>query len=158
VIAEAVLKREPTQRLLGVTLQQLTRAREIQDVGHFMAGSSHCGANTASGLAGLFIATGQDVANLAESHTGIVYTRPLDNGDLYWSLTLPSLIVGTYGSGTSLPTQREALAMLGCYGKDKANKFAEICAALALAGELSASAALVAGDAPAQDKYARNRP
>lgn len=158
VVAEAVLKSEPTLRLLGVTTQQLARARQVQEVGHVMSGSAHGGANAASGLSALFIATGQDVANLAESHAGLVFTRLLDNGDLYWSLTLPSLVIGTYGGGTSLPTQREALAMLGCYGKDKANKFAEICAGLALCGELSASAVLVSGEAPMADKYARNRP
>jgi len=73
-----------------------------------------------------FIATGQDAANIAESHAAITYTRELPNGDFYWSITLPALIVATYGGGTGLATQRECLEMLGCYGLGKVHKFAEI--------------------------------
>ena len=57
-----------------------------------------------NGLAALFIATGQDVANVAESHAAVTYTQLLENGDYYWSVTLTSLIVGTYGGGTGLAT------------------------------------------------------
>jgi len=79
---------------------------------------------TKTALAALFIATGQDVANTSESHAGIIYTQILDNGDYYWSKTLASLIVATYGGGTGLATQKQCLEMLGCYGRGKANKFA----------------------------------
>ena len=89
--------------------------------------------HAANGLTALFIATGQDVANVSESHAGVVYNQLLTNGDLYWSITLTSLIVATYGGGTGLPTQRECLEMLGCYGSGKADKFAEICAVAVLA-------------------------
>jgi hydroxymethylglutaryl-CoA reductase (NADPH) len=107
----------------------------------------------------LFIATGQDVANVAESHAAFTYTQSLDNGDFYWSVTLPSLIVATYGGGTGLPTQRECLEMLGCYGEGKALKLAEICAAVVLAGETSLVAAIINGDwVAAHEKHGRNRP
>ena len=65
-----------------------------------------------------------------------------ENGDLYVSLTLPSLIVGTIGGGTNLPTQRECLELLDCHGIGKARKFSEICCAVALAGEISIAAAM----------------
>jgi hydroxymethylglutaryl-CoA reductase (NADPH) len=158
VIAEIILKPEPTRRILGVTLAELVHARELSQLGQTFAGTSACAGSAASTLAALFIATGQDVASVAESHGALVYARLLESGDLYCSLTLPALVIGTYGGGTSLPTQREALSLLDCYGKDKANKFAEICAALALCGELAQAALLVHGDAPLGDKYARNRP
>jgi hydroxymethylglutaryl-CoA reductase (NADPH) len=90
------------------------------------------GART-NGLAALFIATGQDAANVAESHATFSYTQLLDSGDYYWSVTLPALIVATYGGGTALPTQRECLDLLDCYGPGKARAFAEICAAVVLA-------------------------
>ena len=106
----------------------------------------------------MFIATGQDAANVSESHTAIAYTQLLDNGDYYWSITLPSLIVATYGGGTSLPTQRECLEMLGCRGAGKAKKLAEIVAATVLAGETSLSGAIIASEwVTAHDKYGRNR-
>jgi hydroxymethylglutaryl-CoA reductase (NADPH) len=106
----------------------------------------------------MFIATGQDVANISESHAGVVYAQLLENGDYYWSITLPALIVATYGGGTSLATQNECLEMLGCVGKGKVNKFAEICAGVVLAGETSLGSAVVAGDwVTSHDKYGRNR-
>jgi hydroxymethylglutaryl-CoA reductase (NADPH) len=81
-----------------------------------------------------------------------------DTGDLYTSVMLPSLIVGTVGGGTHLPTQKECLERLDCYGAGKAKKFAEICGALALAGELSIAAALSAGHfARAHKIYGRKK-
>ena len=99
-------------------------------VGALLAGAVNNGAHAANGITAIFIATGQDVANVSESHTAIVYTQLQDNGDYYWSITLPALIVATYGGGTGLPTQREALELLGCYGRGKVRRFAEIGAAV----------------------------
>ena len=76
----------------------------------------------------------------------VTYSQLLDNGDYYWSVTLTSLIVGTVGGGTGLATQRECLEMLGCHGQGKADKFAEICAGVALAGETSLASAVLSGD------------
>jgi hydroxymethylglutaryl-CoA reductase (NADPH) len=100
VVAEAVIQRDILKRLMGVTPEALFHLRQISQAGAFMVGSANNGAHAANGLAALFIATGQDAANIAESHTGIVYTQLLDNGDYYWSITLPALIVATYGGGT----------------------------------------------------------
>ena len=94
-----------------------------------------------------------------ESHAGIIYTQLLDNGDYYWSITLTSLIVATDGGGTGLATQRECLEMLGCYGPGKADKLAEICAAVVLAGEISLGSAVLAGDwVSSHERLGRNRP
>jgi len=65
----------------------------------------------------------------------------LRSGDYYFSITLPSLIMASYGGGTNLPTQRECLAMMDCLGKGKALKLCEIAAGLVVAGELSLAAA-----------------
>jgi hydroxymethylglutaryl-CoA reductase (NADPH) len=106
----------------------------------------------------MFIATGQDVANVSEAHAGVTYAQLLDNGHYYWSITLPALIVATYGGGTSLPTQRECLELLGCVGKAKVRKFAEIRAAVVLAGETSLSSAIIHGDwVASHDRLGRNR-
>lgn len=159
VIAEAVIPRDLLKSLMGVDTKDLFYTRQISQAGAFLAGSANNGAHAANGLTALFIATGQDVANISESHAGIVYTQLLDNGDYYWSITLPALIVATYGGGTGLATQRECLEMLGCYGKDGSLKFAEICAAVVLAGETSLSSAILAGDwVSSHDSLGRNRP
>ncbi len=159
VVAEVVLKRDILKRLTGVDTKDLFYARQIHNTGAILAGSAYNGAHSANGLTALFIATGQDVANVSESHAGIVYTQLLDNGDYYWSTTLPALIVGTYGGGTGLATQRECLEMLGCYGQGGADKLAEICASVVLAGDISLTAAILHGDwVSSHDQYGRNRP
>jgi hydroxymethylglutaryl-CoA reductase (NADPH) len=134
VVAEATIRNDVLKGLMGVEGRDLFRARQISNAGSFLAGNANNGAHYANGLTAMFIATGQDVANVAESHGGVTYTQLLDNGDYYWSVTLTSLIVATYGGGTGLSTQRECLEMLGCYGRDKVRKFAEICAGVVLAG------------------------
>jgi hydroxymethylglutaryl-CoA reductase (NADPH) len=159
VVAEAVLARAALKELMHVDAAELFRTRQLSMAGAFLAHSANNGAHAANGLAALFIATGQDVANVAESHAAITYTQLLENGDYYWSVTLTSLIVGTYGGGTGLATQRECLELLGCYGAGKADKFAEICAATVLAGDISLSSAIVAGDwVSSHDQLGRNRP
>jgi hydroxymethylglutaryl-CoA reductase (NADPH) len=158
VVAEAVIKNDVLQRLMGVDTKTVYDYRQIGMVGGFLAGSSYNGAHAANGLTAIFIATGQDVANISESHAGITYSRLLDNGDYYWSVTLTSLIVATYGGGTGLPTQRECLELLGCYGTGKARKLAEICAATVLAGDTSLTSAILAGHwVTSHERLGRNR-
>ena len=99
------------------------------------------------------------MANVAESSAGFVYSDLLPSGDYYFSVTIPSLIVASYGGGTGLPTQRECLAMMDCYGHGKAHKLAEIIAATVLCGELSLASAIVSDQwVSSHDQYGRNRP
>ncbi len=103
-----------------------------------MVGSSGQGANA---LTALFAACGQDIASVVESHVSVTNYELTPEGDLYVSVKLPNLIVGTMGGGTGLATQRECLDLLGCYGRGRAKKFAEIVAATVLAGEIDICAA-----------------
>lgn len=158
VVAEVVLPNEVTTRMLRVSTADMARARRVSNAGGMLAGTANNGMHAANGLAALFVATGQDAGNVAESHAGITYVDLRENGDLYWSITLPSLILATRGGGTGLATQAECLAMLGCVGDDRALKLAEICAATVLAGELSLAAAVLAGDwVTSHDAMGRNR-
>jgi hydroxymethylglutaryl-CoA reductase (NADPH) len=159
VVAEATIPNAVIKEMMGVDTRTLYRQRQMSNIGAMMAHAANNGAHAANGIAAVFIATGQDEANVAESHAGLVYTELLDNEDYYWSITLPSLIVATYGGGTGLGTQRESLEMLGCYGQGKANKLAEIIAATVLAGDVSLSSAILAGDwVSSHDRLGRNRP
>ena len=73
-------------------------------------------------------------------------------------MAIPSLIVATHGGGTGLPTQRECLEMLGCTGRGKVHKLAEIVAGVVLAGELSLGAAISSSDwVSSHEQYGRNR-
>ena len=158
VIAEFILKRDVAKELLRIDTEWLYRYRQIASVGTMLAGSAYSGAHSANGIAAMFIATGQDAANVAESHAGLNYGELLDNGDFYWSVTLPSLICATYGGGTALPSQRECLEMMDCYGTGKADKLAEIIAAVVLAGDVSLSSAILAHEwVSSHERMGRNR-
>ena len=155
VTAEVTIPKELLLRELQVEPEQLDRHARIGNVGAFMAGTNNNGLHSVNGLAALFIATGQDVACLAESSAAITTSEVLPNGDLYGSITLPSLIVGTVGGGTGLPTQQECLNILGCSGTGTVYKFAEIVAGVVAAGELSLAAAISSLDWVSSHESAR---
>ncbi|MCK5790666.1 MAG: hydroxymethylglutaryl-CoA reductase, partial [Ketobacter sp.] len=158
-VAEVTLPAQLVKDIMHTTPQDLFRQRQYSNMGALMAGSVCNGAHFANGITAMFIACGQDVANVAESSAGIVYSEVTEQGDYYFAATIPSLVVATYGGGTGLPTQRECLDVLGCYGKGGVQKFAEIVAATVLCGELSLAAAIVADEwVSSHDAYGRNRP
>ena len=158
VVAEAVLPSKLVRELMHTEAQQLFRARLVSQAGGFLAGVNNNGAHSANAITAIFIATGQDVANVAESSTAITYGELTENGDYYYAITLPSLIVATHGGGTGLPTQRECLEMLGCFGEGKVRKLAEIIAATVLCGELSLGSAIIAEHwVSSHEEYGRNR-
>jgi hydroxymethylglutaryl-CoA reductase (NADPH) len=158
VTAEAIIKREALIQVMRIQPEQLVHLWGVSTVGAFLAGANNNGAHSPNAIAALFIATGQDVANVSESSAGIMYTELTPEGDLYASITLPSLIVATYGGGTGLATQKECLEILDCAGKGKVKKFAEIVAGVALAGEISLGAAICTTDwVSSHEKYGRNR-
>ena len=159
VVAEITLPADLVAEQMHVTTDKLFAARQRSLMGSIMAVTNNNGSHSANGLTAMFIATGQDVANIAESSAMYGFTELLPNGDLYASVTLPALIIATYGGGTGLATQRECLEMLGCYGTGKVHKLAEIMAATVLAGELSLASAVVAEEwVQAHDELGRNRP
>ena len=127
-------------------------------IGSVLSGANNNGLHSPNGITAMFIATGQDVANVSESSAAILYAEHTDDDDLYMSITIPSLIVATYGGGTGLATQRECLEMLGCYGQDKVRKLAEIVAGVVLAGEISLASAISSNDwVSSHEKFGRNR-
>jgi hydroxymethylglutaryl-CoA reductase (NADPH) len=157
VVAEITIPDALLREHMRVTSRQVYRARQIGTLGGFLAGTAANAAHPANGLAALYIATGQDAGNVAESQAAMVYVELRENDDYYYSITLPSLIVATHGGGTGLGTQRECLELLGCFGSGKAHKFAEIVAATVACGELSLGSAVVADEfVAAHDKLGRN--
>lgn len=158
VTAEAVISRQLLLEHLRVEPECLTYHSGVANVGAFISGTNNNGLHSANGITAMYIATGQDVANVAEASSGIIYSELTSAGDLYLSMTLPSLIVATHGGGTALATQRECLAILGCAGPGKARKLAEIVAGVVLAGELSLAGAISSLEwVSAHEQYGRNR-
>ncbi len=159
VVAGARLPRALVKAVLRVEPERLADMWQHTVLGHLTTGALGYNGHYANGLTALFIACGQDVANVANSSVGITHFELTADGDLYASVTLPSLSVATVGGGTQLGTGRECLRMLGCGGEGSATKLAEITAATLLAGELSMGAAIAAGEfVAAHETYGRNRP
>ena len=156
VSAEVTLEREIVEKILRTTPEMMAEYWHTSTVGVIQSGAFGAQGHVANGLCALFMATGQDVACVAEAAVGITRMELTESGGLYASVTLPNLVVGTVGGGTGLPTQCECLALMECYGAGNARKFAEICGALVLSGELSIAAALSAGHfASAHKKFGR---
>lgn len=145
VTTEINVPRQIVQDVLKSTPELMVEYWKSSTLAVIQSGAIGAQGHVANGLAALFLSCGQDVACISEAATGITRMQMNDSGGLYCAVTLPNLIVGTIGGGTGLGTQKECLKMIGCYGKGTSKKFAEICGALALAGELSIAAAMSAG-------------
>lgn len=141
-----------------------TTAKRMEDywrmsaLGGVMSGSIGVQGHYANGLAALYLATGQDAACVAESAVGVTRMELREGDRLFVSVTLPNIMAGTVGGGTNLPSQSAGLNILGLKGAGKARAFAEVCAAVCLAGELSIIGALCAHDfASAHQRLARGK-
>jgi hydroxymethylglutaryl-CoA reductase (NADPH) len=145
VTAEATIKREIVKEILATTPEKIAQYWQSSSVTAVQSGAIGIQGHFANGLTAIFLATGQDAACVSEAYVGITRMEVDLDGNLYVSVTLPSLVVGTVGGGTKLPTQNECLKLLGCEGQGSARKLAEICGATILAGELSIAAAIACG-------------
>ncbi len=159
VYADAVIKKEYVEKYLHTTVDRIISVAQNSTYGSIMSGMIGTNAHIANIITAIFIATGQDVAHVHDSSVGITTIDKTKDGDLYISVNLPSLAIGTIGGGTGIGTQKECLEILDCAGTGKVSKLAEIIAAAVLAGDLSLAGSQAAGDfASAHDKLGRNRP
>jgi len=145
VTAEVLLPRRLVERGLRTTPERMCDYWRMSFSAGVQSGSIGVSGHVANGIAALFLATGQDMACVSEAAVGTTRMEVREDA-LYCSVTLPNLILGTVGGGTRLPTARECLRILDCEGDGTAARLAEICAAVALAGEISIVGALCAGE------------
>ncbi len=145
VVAEARIPKDVVEKRLHATSAAIVETNYRKNlVGSSLAGTLGANAHAANMVAAIYIATGQDPAQVVGGSMTMTNCEDID-GDLYISVRMPAVEVGTVGGGTRLPCQREALSMIGCLGEGKARKLAEVVAATVLAGELSTLAAQSAG-------------
>lgn len=158
VIAECELREEFIEKVLRTNSADFIRCINQSRVMSQLDGMIGFNINVANAIAAIFVATGQDLASIHESSTGILNIEKSDAG-LYCSINLPSLVIGTVGGGTQLPTQNEALKIMKCNGTGKVERFAKLIAGFALSLEISTFAAVVGGQfAKAHEKLGRNKP
>ena len=145
VVAEARIPSRTVEEKLHTSTSAIVDTNYRKNlVGSSMAGTLGANAHAANMVAAMYIATGQDPAQVVGGSMAITTCEDVE-GDLYICVRMPAVEVGTVGGGTSLPCQKEALQMIGCHGAGKAKKLSEIVAATVLAGELSTLAAQAAG-------------
>jgi len=146
VVAELLVPRKLCARYLKTTPEKIAELNVKKNLlGTLAAGGLRsANAHFANMLLAFYLATGQDAANIVEGSQGFTHTEAR-NGDLYFSVTLPNLIVGTVGNGKDLAFVQENLKQLGCLEARapgaNARRLAIICAAAVLCGELSLLAA-----------------
>ncbi len=158
VTVEAFLPEDVLQSVLKVSADELAAAAGTFVAGSLQAGMVGFNINIANTIAAIFAATGQDIACVHESAIGQLDLRKEKDG-LYASLLLPSLIIGTVGGGTGLPSQQECLKIMACQGADKVFRLAEIIGGFCLALDLSTLSAITSGQfASAHEKLGRNHP
>ncbi len=147
VTADVTIPRETVEDSLHTTPEAIAEANTRKNlIGSAKAGALGFNAHAANTVAAAFLALGQDAAQVVEGANAITTADDRED-ELYASLSFSSLEVGTVGGGTNLPTQAEALDIVGLRGGgdpsgSNADALAEIIAAGALAGELSLLAAL----------------
>ncbi len=158
VVAEAFLDKEIIQEIFHCSPNEFIKAYYYLKAGANSIGSLDISINVVNVLAGVFTATGQDIASVHESALAQLELCKEEEG-VYCTLSLPSLVIGTVGGGTSLANQKEVLKIMDCEGKDSVFKFAEIICSNALALELSTLGAIASNELVyAQEKLGRNRP
>ncbi len=146
VVAEVMVPFDVCQKQLKTTPEKIVQLNIKKNlIGNIMAGGLRtANAHFANMLLGFYLATGQDAANIVEGSQGMVHTE-VRGQDLYFSVTLPNIIVGTVGSGKTFDYVRENLRMLGCLKErepgENARRLAIIAAGAVLCGELSLLAA-----------------
>lgn len=157
VSASVILPADIVEKTLGTTVEAMLDYGRVANLGSHLSGQLGAQAHYANGLAALYIATGQDAACVAESAMGVTRMEPRGD-DLFCSVTLPNILVGSVGGGTGLPSQTAALGILGLKGAGHGTALAEVAAATCLCGEISIVAAIAAGHfTRAHESLARRR-
>ena len=148
ISAEAIISKETIEKYFKLSPKKIVEMNYFKNyIGSSLAGAIGNNAHMANILAAIFIAYGQDVAQIVDSTSGYDHAELTENGDLYFSINLPALEIGTFGGGTLRETQKELLTASKIYGENDYKgitkyKFAEMIAATVLAGELNLLAAL----------------
>lgn len=157
VTASVELSDALIRKCLHVEPEAMLAYGRVAALGSTLSGQLGAQAHYANGLAAFYIATGQDAACVAESAVGFTRAERREGG-VFFSVTMPNIVVGSVGGGTGLPSQAAALGIMGLKGEGKAAALAEVVGALCLCGEISIIAAIAAGHfTRAHAKLARQR-
>jgi hydroxymethylglutaryl-CoA reductase (NADPH) len=158
VLAETIIPRDILKKI-NSTPEDILNVFRAGFLASSKMGTSGVNCQATNAISAIFLACGQDIADISTSHVAHANCELTDNKDLFLSIFIPSLLIGTVGGGTGKGTQKECLEILGCSGSNKVLKFAEIIGATCLAGEIATAAAIGNGNfVEAHASLGRNRP
>lgn len=146
VVAELTVPGKVCRRYLKTAPEKVVQLNIRKNlIGTMLAGGVRsANAHFANMLLGFYLATGQDAANIVEGSQGMTIAETRGD-DLYFSVTLPNLIMGTVGNGKGLPFVLENMRRMGLTEArapgENSRRLACLCAAAVLCGELSLLAA-----------------
>jgi hydroxymethylglutaryl-CoA reductase (NADPH) len=156
VIGSSLIEGKYLRRVLRVSAKEYVDGWMQCTRGSQEAGIFGMNMHVANALTAIYLATGQDAASVVENAGGSISYEIRNSEDLFATITMPSITVGTAGGGTRLKQARKNLELLGCTGKNSSKKLAEIVCACALALELSLGGAIVSDEfAFSHSKYGR---
>jgi hydroxymethylglutaryl-CoA reductase (NADPH) len=156
VVASALVEGKYLRRVLRVSAREYVDGWTQCTRGSQKAGIFGMNMHISNALTAIYLATGQDAASVVENSGGMMSYEVRNDNDLYATLTMPSITVGTIGGGTRLKQARKNLELLGCIGKNSSKKLAEIVCACALALELSLGGAIITDEfASSHARYGR---
>jgi hydroxymethylglutaryl-CoA reductase (NADPH) len=159
VTAEVIIPAPLVEKHLHTTPESMARYAQLATTASLLNGAIGTQGHYANGLAALYLACGQDIACVAESAVGITRMELATGGALRVCVTMPNLMVATMGGGTTLPSQAACLDIMGLQGAGKAHAFAEVVAAVCMAGELSLAGSICAHEfVQAHQRFARGTP
>ena len=163
VSAQCDISRQVIKDILRTTPEQILKFYMPTKKNAESVGMVSYNVNVANAVAAIFVATGQDLACIHESSSGLLHLEYIGNkvkpDGIRLHLTLPNLVIGTVGGGTHLKKQAEALEIMGCLGTGKVNRFAQLIAGFTMGLELSTYSAVVSGEfAKSHEKLGRNKP
>jgi len=143
VETQVSIPRNVVKRVFGVEPEGIVELNYLKNYqGSSLAGTfSGFNANVANTIAAMFIATGQDCAQITESSSCFTHAE-MQGNNLVFGVTLPCLEIATVGGGTGFGTAKECLEILGCHGPgsppgSNARKLAEIMGAAVTAQDLN---------------------
>ena len=144
VSAEIIVKKDVCESILRTSPSKICELNTKKNlIGSILAGSVRsANAHYANTVLAVFLATGQDAANIIEASRGITFAET-HGEDLYFSVNMPNIIVGTLGNGKNLDFAIKNLELMKCYPNDanSSKRLAAIIAAATLCSELSLIAA-----------------
>lgn len=162
IVAECRLSYDIVSSILKSSPQKMVELNIAKNlIGSAMAGSiGGYNAHAANIVAAIFIATGQDPAQVVDSSQCMttmecMASDNVDKPDLYITITMPCIEVGTIGGGTTLAPQRSMINLLGITRQHgdvvnadtelHSSQLARVIASTVMAGELSLMAAHAEG-------------